>query len=216
MRLLHETQVAAVNRAMHDLGAVRSLEMAPGPGRVTRDVRPAGELVCLEFNEGMIAEGQRCCSPHVKWVQGNAFELPFEDDEFDSAYSFRFVRHFHRNDRDRLYAQLSRVLRPGGWLVWMRLMPWSRRRCARRRPTLTRFTISCMQTKPRFSQSLWRTASRQSGLNPCSAGSRYNTRRRFCLGRVVGDCAAGQFAHWNGCAVVRRWSGSSPQGKNDC
>jgi ubiquinone/menaquinone biosynthesis C-methylase UbiE len=93
------------------------LEVAPGPGRITRDVAPAGELVCLEYNEGMIAEGRRCCGEHVRWVQGNAFELPFGEGEFGFAYSFRFVRHFHRADRDRLYAQLRRVLEPGGWLV---------------------------------------------------------------------------------------------------
>jgi hypothetical protein len=27
------------------------------------------------------------------------------------------VRHFHREDRDRLYAQVRKVLKPGGWLV---------------------------------------------------------------------------------------------------
>jgi ubiquinone/menaquinone biosynthesis C-methylase UbiE len=65
----------------------------------------------------MIAEGRNRCPEHVRWVQGNAFELPFEASEFDFAYSFRFVRHFHREDRDRLYAQLFRVMRPNGILV---------------------------------------------------------------------------------------------------
>ncbi|MBI1903229.1 MAG: methyltransferase domain-containing protein [Planctomycetia bacterium] len=117
MALLHERQVAAVNRVMGVAKPQRTLEVAPGPGRVTRDVRPAGELVCLEFNEGMIAEGRRCCGDDVRWIRGNAFELPFQDGEFDFAYSFRFVRHFHRDDRSRLYAELRRVLQPEGLLV---------------------------------------------------------------------------------------------------
>ena len=58
-RLLHERQVAAVNRVMSEARPQHALEIAPGPGRVTRDVRPAQQLTCLEFNEGMIEEGRR-------------------------------------------------------------------------------------------------------------------------------------------------------------
>lgn len=117
MALLHERQVEAVDLVMRENHPHRALEVAPGPGRLTRDVLPAGELVCLEFNEAMISEGRQCCGEDVRWVQGNAFELPFEMCEFDFAYSFRFVRHFHREDRGRLYAQLWKVLRTDGILV---------------------------------------------------------------------------------------------------
>ncbi len=71
----------------------------------------------MEFNEGMIAEGRAACRTGITWIRGNAFELPFAD-RFDFAYSFRFVRHFHRPDRDRLYGQFHAVLRPGGTLMF--------------------------------------------------------------------------------------------------
>jgi len=117
-RLLHERQVAVVNRIMDDIQPTDCLEIAPGPGRLTRDIRPCGGLTCLEYNEGMIAEGKAACSSSVEWVQGNAFELPFAGEEFDFVYSFRFVRHFKRIDRQRLHAQIHRVLRPGGIFVF--------------------------------------------------------------------------------------------------
>src|SRR5438093_11576510 len=78
MELLHERQVGAVNRVMDEQKPQRTLEVAPGPGRLTSAVRPPGELVCLEYNEGMIAEGRPLCDPAVDWVQGNAFDLPFD------------------------------------------------------------------------------------------------------------------------------------------
>lgn len=115
-RLLHERQVAAVNRLLRDTRPERVLEIAPGPGRLTRDIAPIGKLTCLEFNEGMIAEGRVVCGDRAFWVQGDAFELPFQK-EFDLAYSFRFIRHFQRDDRFRLYEQIRRVLKPGGRLI---------------------------------------------------------------------------------------------------
>lgn len=115
-RLLHVRQLAAVNEVMRRRRPVMTLEVAPGPARLTRGVLPAGTLVALEFNEGMIAEAKTACRGSVEWVQGNAFALPFGT-EFDFVYTFRFVRHFHRDDRLRLYSEIRRILRPGGLLM---------------------------------------------------------------------------------------------------
>lgn len=116
-RLLHDRQVASINRVMRERRPARSLEIAPGPGRVTREVIPGGDLICLEFNEGMIEQGRRTCSRVAEWVQGNAFELSFSE-PFDFVYTFRFIRHFQLEDRQRLYAQIRNVLKPGGVLVF--------------------------------------------------------------------------------------------------
>jgi SAM-dependent methyltransferase len=114
-RLLHDRQVATVQGVIDRVRPERVLEIAPGPGRLTRDIR-AGKLFCLEYNEGMIEEGRAACAGRATWVRGNAFALPFAP-AFDLVYSFRFVRHFHRADRERLYGEIRRVLRPGGYLV---------------------------------------------------------------------------------------------------
>jgi ubiquinone/menaquinone biosynthesis C-methylase UbiE len=111
--LLHVRQVTAIQQAMQQVRPARILEIAPGPGRLTRDIRPTGMLTCLEYNEGMIEQGQLACGGRATWVRGNGFQLPFAQ-EFDLVYSFRFLRHFHRADRERLYAEIRRVLRPGG------------------------------------------------------------------------------------------------------
>ena len=117
MSLLHDRQVSAVNRVMRDESPRVSLEVAPGPGRITRDVVAHAELVALEHSAAMLAQARQRCGQGISWVQGNGFELPFDECQFDFAYSFRFIRHFHRGDRDRLYTELFRVLRPGGMLV---------------------------------------------------------------------------------------------------
>jgi ubiquinone/menaquinone biosynthesis C-methylase UbiE len=114
--LLHDRQRQTVQLAINRIRPQQTLEIAPGPGRLTRGIAPIGRLVCLELNEGMIAQGRMACHSSTNWVRGNAFELPFER-TFDLVYSFRFIRHFRAKDRRRLYAQISKVLRPGAWLI---------------------------------------------------------------------------------------------------
>jgi SAM-dependent methyltransferase len=113
MEVMHEAQVRAVNDALAKRCPVRALEIAPGPGRITRHVRLEGTLTCLEYNKAMIEEGKRACSRDVHWLQGNAFEMDMCQ-QFDCVYTFRFVRHFELSDRRRLYDRIASVLSPGG------------------------------------------------------------------------------------------------------
>jgi SAM-dependent methyltransferase len=112
-RLLHSRQVTLVNQVIAAIQPRRVLEIAPGPGRLTRDVKSPGALFCLEYNEGMIDHGRSVCDRQATWVRGDGFQLPFGQ-VFDLVYSLRFVRHFHCKDRERLYSEIKRVLRPGG------------------------------------------------------------------------------------------------------
>ena len=116
MALLHRQQVRSVNALLAAQQPQRTLEIAPGPGRITRHVAPIGRLTCLEYNAAMIDQARAACRADIEWVEGNAFDLPFEQ-PFDCVYSFRFVRHFQDEDRGRLYTQIARVLRPGGRLL---------------------------------------------------------------------------------------------------
>jgi ubiquinone/menaquinone biosynthesis C-methylase UbiE len=116
MAQLHQRQVSALNSMLASHAPSDVLEIAPGPGRLTRHINTSAKLTCLEFNSEMIAQAKPACRDDIRWVEGNAFELPFGQ-EFDCVYSFRFIRHFEEADRRRLYAQIARVLRPGGMLI---------------------------------------------------------------------------------------------------
>jgi ubiquinone/menaquinone biosynthesis C-methylase UbiE len=48
------------------------------------------------------------------FMRTDAFVLPFRSESFGAVYTLRFVRHFQLDDRRRLYAEIQRVLRPGG------------------------------------------------------------------------------------------------------
>jgi len=115
-RLLHDGQVAALQALLHRARPARILEIAAGPGRLTRDLRPTGPLTCVEYNEGMIEEGRAACGDRARWIRGDGFRLPVGQ-VFDLVYAFRFIRHFKRVDRTRLYAEVHRVLNHGGYFA---------------------------------------------------------------------------------------------------
>ena len=115
--LLHDRQVEAVQRQMDRTRPARTLEIAPGPGRLTRYLRPPGSLTCLEYNQGMIDQGRPSCGSKATWVRGNGFQRPVAGG-FDLVYSFRFVRHFETENRQRLYAEIRRVLNPGSYFLF--------------------------------------------------------------------------------------------------
>jgi SAM-dependent methyltransferase len=62
------------------------------------------------------------CSSDLQWMQADALELPFGDDAFDAVVCQFGVMFFP--DRPKAYAQVRRVLRPGGFFlfnVWDRI-----------------------------------------------------------------------------------------------
>ena len=119
--LLHARQSEALRRFIRRVAPDRVLEIAPGPARLTSETLGVfkGYGVMLDASAQMLTEGRRRLAASTTWhaVQGDVFSLPFRS-EFDLAYTFRLIRHFERSDRLRIYAQLARVLKRGGRLMF--------------------------------------------------------------------------------------------------
>ncbi len=93
------------------------LEVGPGPGRTTdilRDMAP--RLTAVEV-DAVLAEAlaTRLAGSNVEVVNADATDLPFPDGRFSAALSFTMLHHVPSVElQDRLFAQVARVLRPGG------------------------------------------------------------------------------------------------------
>jgi SAM-dependent methyltransferase len=120
-RLLHARQVRAVTDLITRHRIRQAMEIAPGPARVTVDVAPFLERVTmLDASHEMLSEAGRRLAARgqaAHRVQADAFHLPVRA-TVPLVYSFRFIRHFDRADRLRIYSQVSAVLAPRGWLVF--------------------------------------------------------------------------------------------------
>ena len=100
----------------------QALDVCCGTGDLAIELRrvagPSGRVVGLDFSPQMLAVAGRKC-PAVEWVQGDALALPFADGVFDAATVGFGVRNLA--DLDRGFAELARVVRPGGRVVCLEM-----------------------------------------------------------------------------------------------
>lgn len=122
-RLLHDKQVAQVNEtiATHQPNLV--MEVAPGPARLTVEVCGVTNGVLVEYSQEMLAVAKQRlerAGVGANWDvrHGNAFELNEQNIQSDFLYTFRFIRHFHEEDRNRIYQSIRTCLKPGGLLMF--------------------------------------------------------------------------------------------------
>ena len=113
--------------------AVRASGVAPGDAALdvccgTGDlaielldaVSTRGRVVGLDFSQAMLDAARRKSS-QVEWVRGDALALPFVDGEFAAATIGFGMRNLA--DPLRGFAELGRVVRPGGRVVCLELTP---------------------------------------------------------------------------------------------
>jgi SAM-dependent methyltransferase len=97
------------------------LDVACGPGNVTRalakGVGDGGLVVGLDASATMLARAEADTPPgeDVRYVRGNAVDLPFEDAAFDAVCCFGALYLF--DDPWTALDGMTRVLRPGGRLI---------------------------------------------------------------------------------------------------
>lgn len=118
--LLHRRQVAFLNQALVARRPRAVLEIACGPGRLTTATRGVEFGVAIDASHPMLETAQQRMNGSAgRWsfMRTDAFVLPFRSGSFDVVYTLRFVRHFQLADRQRLYAEIRRVLRPHGVLM---------------------------------------------------------------------------------------------------
>ena len=96
------------------------LDVACGAGSLLFEAAPrgAGRLAGLDLAEGMLVQArERAAAKGVELElhHGSAGELPFADASFTKVVTTSASHHFP--DPDRAFAEMTRVLRPGGRLV---------------------------------------------------------------------------------------------------
>ncbi len=100
----------------------RALDIGSGTGsevlEFARRVGPDGEAVGVEPNPATLAvarERAAVAGARCRFVEADAYRLPFDDDYFDAVRSERVYQHL--DDPAAATAEIARVLRPAGRVV---------------------------------------------------------------------------------------------------
>ncbi len=101
--------------------AARVVDVGCGTGRLLEQMRatlPGARLTGVDMSAAYIGHGaRRLRGADVDLRVGNAEHLPFEDQSFDAVVSVFMFHELPRNVRRRVFAEMRRVLKPGGRLV---------------------------------------------------------------------------------------------------
>jgi SAM-dependent methyltransferase len=92
---------------------LRLLDLAAGTGKLTEELLTRGTVTAVEPDPAMLAE-LRARFPAVDALEGHAEAIPLPDASFDAVL---VGQAWHWFDADRAYAEVARVLRPGGVLA---------------------------------------------------------------------------------------------------
>ncbi len=93
------------------------LELGAGPGAATAELRRlASRVTSLEYDHAFAAGLRaRAGGESAQVLQGDAATLPFPDNTFSSAIAVLVLHHLPSKEmQDRAFAEVRRVLRPGG------------------------------------------------------------------------------------------------------
>jgi ubiquinone/menaquinone biosynthesis C-methylase UbiE len=102
-----------------DLGE-HLLEVGPGPGLTTNVLaKMVPQLTAVELDEDLAqALRTRFEGSNVTVHEGDATSMPFTDGTFSAAICLTMLHHLPTPaDQDRLFAELNRVVRPGGYVM---------------------------------------------------------------------------------------------------
>jgi len=109
---------------MHAKPGQTVLDVGCGPGTDTiplaQRVGASGQVIGVDYDADMITQAQRRAreagvSPWVGHLHADATALPFDSDRFDACRSERLFPHLL--NPDKALSEMTRVTKPGGWIV---------------------------------------------------------------------------------------------------
>jgi ubiquinone/menaquinone biosynthesis C-methylase UbiE len=101
-----DEELAALLAAIEALPPKRTLDVACGTGFLTRHLR--GDVTGLDQSARMLAIAAER-RPDAAFVQGDGFDLPFEDGSFERLFTGHFYGHLEEDQRVRFLAEAHRV-----------------------------------------------------------------------------------------------------------
>jgi ubiquinone/menaquinone biosynthesis C-methylase UbiE len=97
-------------------GNEQALDVGTGAGAIAIGLAPlVREAIGIDIVPALIAEANKRAPENVRFIEGDALELPFPSDAFDVVTTARTLHHVERPEI--VLSEMSRVLKPGGTML---------------------------------------------------------------------------------------------------
>ena len=95
---------------------LKVLDVCSGTGDIAIALNAKGcQMTGLDFSPAMLEVAKKKCPSGITWIQGNAMNLPFEDNSFDGACISFGLR--NTPDYEKVLLEMKRVVKPGGTIA---------------------------------------------------------------------------------------------------
>lgn len=74
------------------------------------------KMIGMDYSEECLSIARKFKHPSYSFKVGNALELPFKDNTFDTVMTWEVLEHIPKHTEERMFSELYRVLKPGGHL----------------------------------------------------------------------------------------------------
>ena len=96
---------------------IKVLHAGCGSGQVDVDIAKHIDITALDISKNALSIYKKVHGPNAKTVQGNIFNLPFEDGSFDGLYNLGVLEHFTEDEIQKILIESKRVLKSKGRII---------------------------------------------------------------------------------------------------
>ncbi|MBU2633745.1 MAG: class I SAM-dependent methyltransferase [Nanoarchaeota archaeon] len=95
------------------------LEIATGPGRLTKHIKLWNKGVGIDSSERMLKLSKKNVdNSNWKFLKSDINKMPFKENYFDMVITFRLLIHFTNTQRNNSYKKIKKILKKGGLLIF--------------------------------------------------------------------------------------------------
>ena len=120
----HQQQINLLNYLIKSTNSKHLLEFAPGPARITAEInhQQINSGISIDSSKSMLtlaSQRMQTINPNWQFQQADILNHQLHlKQPADLLFCFRFLLHFHKKDREKIYTQAKSNLKPNGYIVF--------------------------------------------------------------------------------------------------
>ena len=95
------------------------LEIATGPGRLTKDIKLWSKGIGIDSSNNMLRLAKKNLNnSNWKFMKADVLKMPFKRNYFDMIISFKLIMHFNDKERENAYKEIRRILKKNSYFLF--------------------------------------------------------------------------------------------------